>query len=281
MGRHFEMERTGWFWILYHLYDFYVAAAGIPILFFWAARTWDALREIRSRRGALDVLALSFFVGLVLLDLSGVARGEVARVWAFLLPLPLLIAVYRLPRRGGAFPALIILLSVQLFITNVFVRYIGTDLSDPPAPPARAVLGGDWTPWQATWEEGIALNGVQMPRAVIAGRPISVGAIWSTSRRVHHPYTAFVHMFDEQGRLVAQRDVMHLDGDWPTTCWRPGELFEDTYTLVQLEPLAPGTHRVEVGLYWLPSGERVPVTGKGVQPHQAVAIGTIEVQGKE
>jgi hypothetical protein len=280
MGRHFEMERTGWFWILYHLYDFYVAAAGIPILFFWAARTWDALRDIRSRWRALDVLALSFFVGLVLLDLSGVARGEVARVWAFLLPLPLLIAVYRLPRRGSAFPALIVLLSLQLFVTNVFVRYIGTDLSDPPAPPARAVLDGDWTPWQATWEEGIALDAVQMPRAIVAGQPIAIGAIWSTSQQVHRPYTAFVHMFDEQGWLVAQRDVMHLDGGWPTTCWRPGESFEDTYTLVQLEPLVPGAHRVEIGLYWLPSGDRLPVTGQGAQPHQAVAISEIDVQSQ-
>ena len=229
----------------------------------------------------MDVLALSFLVGLLVLDLSGAARGEVARVWAFLLPLPLLIAVYRMPRRGIVFPALIALLSLQLFVTNIFVRYIGTDLSDPPAPPPQVVVDAGWTPWQATWEEGIALQGVQVPQSVAADQPVTVDAIWATSQRVHRPYTAFVHMFDEGGQLVAQRDVMHLDGGWPTTCWRPGEPFEDRYTLVQLQPLEPGPHHVEVGLYWLPSGERLPVTGQGAQPHQAVAIGTIEVKAKE
>ena len=232
----------------------------------------------------MDVLALSFLVGLLVLDLSGAARGEVARVWAFMLPLPLLIAVYRMPptaagrRRGIVFPALIVLLSVQLFVTNIFVRYIGTDLIDPPTPPPQRIVDAGWTPWQATWEGGIALQGVQAPQVVAAGQPVAVGAIWTTAQRVHRPYTAFVHMFDESGQLVAQRDAMHLEGGWPTTCWRPGESFEDRYTLVQLQPLEPGLHRVEVGLYWLPSGERLPVTGQGAQPHQAVAIGTIEVK---
>jgi hypothetical protein len=281
MGRHFEMNRTGWFWILYHLYDFFVAAAGIPILFYWGARTWQAVRALFTARRALDVLALSFLVGLLVLDLSGAARGEVARVWAFMLPIPLLIAAHRLPRRGLAFAALILLLSAQLFVTNVFVRYIGTDLIDPPDPPARATVNARWTPWQARWEGGIALRGVQVPREVAAGQPVSIGAIWSTSRRIHRPYTVFVHMLDEQGQLVAQRDVMHLDGEWPTTCWRPGEPFEDRYTLVQLQPFESGPHRVEIGLYWLPSGKRLPVTGKGVQPHQSVAIGTIQVRVPE
>ena len=292
MGRHFEMDRTGWFWILYHLYDFFVAAAGIPILVYWAVRTWDAVRSLFPGRGAtrqrsIDVLALSFLVGLLVLDLSGAARGEVARVWAFMLPLPLLVAVHRMTptasgrRRGIAFPALILLLSLQLFVTNIFVRYIGTDLSDPPSPPPQAVVDAGWTPWQATWEEGIALQGVQVPQAVAADQPVTVGAIWATSQHVHQPYTAFVHMLDQAGRLVAQRDTMHLDGGWPTTCWRPGEPFEDRYTLVQLQPLEPGPHRIEVGLYWLPSGERLPVTGRGALPHQAVAIGTIEVRGAE
>ena len=93
--------------------------------------------------------------------------------------------------------------------------------------------------------------------------------------------TRWVHVFDEEGQLVAQRDVMHQDGGWPTTCWRPGEPFEDRYTLVQLESMKPGLHRVEVGLYWLPSGERLPVTGQGAQAHRAVAIGTIEVKAQE
>jgi hypothetical protein len=312
IGRHFEMNRTGWFWILYHLYDFFVAALGIPLLFFWALRTWRALREVWIQRGIwtrrefwaaqaapsaqarpdperpvrtvewLDVLALSFLLGLLLMDLSGVARGEVARVWAFLLPLPLLIAVRRLPRRGIAFLGLVALLSLQLFVTNIYVRYIGTDLIDPPAPPPSAELNGeDWTPWRANWEAGIALQAVQVPLTVTTNTPVEIGAAWSASQRVHRPYTFFVHLYDADGELAAQRDVMPLDGAWPTTCWRPGETFADTYELVVLKRLTPGLYRVELGLYWLPSGERLPVQGQGAQPSQTVHLGVIQVKGAE
>jgi hypothetical protein len=172
---------------------------------------------------------------------------------------------------------LIALLSLQLFVSNIYVRYIGTDLLDPPAPPPEAAVSPEATPWWATWQGGIALRAVQVPETVAADQPIAIRTIWTTSQQIHRPYTAFVHMLDPQGELVAQWDAMPVDGGWPTTCWRPGESFEDSYTLVVLKPLAPGIHRLEVGFYWLPSGERLPVSGQGAQPDRSVDIGTIEV----
>jgi hypothetical protein len=306
------MDRTGWFWALYNLYDFFVAAAGIPILAFWMLHTWqavwdvwvrgrawlrrvsgpgekkrltmprDATVSLSQRAGWLDALALAFVLGLLGMDLAGVARGEVARVWAFLLPLPLLVAVRRLPRKRGVFLSMVIMLSAQLFVSNVYVRYIGTDLSDPPLPPPAAqTLNETWTPLPATWEPGITLQAVQVPAFASKESVISIGTVWSTSRRVRRPYTVFVHMYDAQGELAAQRDVMPLNGGWPTSCWQPEASFEDRYELVHLAPLAPGRYRLELGLYWLPSGERVPVEGKNVQPGRTVRLGTIRVEGVE
>jgi hypothetical protein len=305
IGRHFEMTgRSGWFWALYNLYDFFVAAAGIPILVLWAVHTWQAIRDAwcerrlwarwgfwfrraagaplpAPRAGWLDVMALSFVAGLLAMDLAGVARGEVARVWTFMLPLPLLVAVRRLPRRGSVFLIALVLLSAQLFVTNVYVRYIGTDLSDPPDPPPVAQAQGEtWTPWQATWAPGITLLGVDLPDAVPGEAPITVGATWATSGPIRRPYTIFVHLYDDQGALVAQRDTMPLDGAWPTPCWRPGEPFEDRYTLVSSRNLAPGRYRVELGLYWLPTGERLPVQGQGAQPGRTVRLGEIGVEAQ-
>jgi hypothetical protein len=312
IGRHLEMNRTGWFWMLYNLYDFFVAAAGIPILALWVLHTGQAVRDAwvrgrawlgrtfgtgqKSRSSLLhktaaspvprvrrpDALALTFVLGLLGLGLAGVARGEVARVWAFLLPLPLLVAVRRLPRRGGVFLGVVALLSAQLFVTNVYVRYIGTDLSDPPLPPPAArTLDETWTPLLATWEPGITLQAVQVPAVAPKDGVISIGTVWSTYRRVRRPYTVFVHMYDAEGELVAQRDVMPLDGGWPTSCWQPGASFEDRYELVNLRPLTPGRYRLELGLYWLPSGERVPVEGQNAQPGRTVWLGTIRVEGGE
>jgi hypothetical protein len=310
IGRHLEMDRTGWFWMLYHLYDFFVAAAGIPILFFWALHTLQAVRAVwtqhrtRYRKRAtsiqprsvqghgpdaedertaphtvwLDALALSFVLGLLVLDLANVSRGEVARVWACLLPLPLLVAAHRLPQHRFAFLGLTVLLSAQLFVTNIYVRYIGTDLSDPPSPPPAAQMDAEsWTPWQASWEPGISLQAIRVPTRVVSDGPIAVDATWTTSRHIRQPYTIFVHLYDPQDKLAAQRDIMPLDGGWPTTCWQPRESFEDHYELVTLYPLTAGLYRLELGIYWLPSGERLPVQGQGAQPSRTVNLGTIQV----
>jgi hypothetical protein len=220
------------------------------------------------------VFALSFALGLLLLDLSGAARGEVARVWAFLVPLPLLASVGRLPRRRVLFIVLVSLLSLHLFVANIFVRYIGTDLSDPPAPPAAArSVAPDAR--LATWEEGISLQSAQVPTVVTSGQPLTVHATWTTSRQVNRPYTVFVHLYDPQGTLVTQRDVMPLEGRWPTTCWRPGESLEDSYTMVVPDSAEMGSYRLLLGLYWLPSGERLTLDG---QSAQTVDIGTTQVR---
>jgi hypothetical protein len=215
------------------------------------------------------------------MDLAGVARGEVARVWALLLTLPLLVAVRRLPQRRMTLLSIAVLLSAQLFVTNVYVRYIGTDLSDPPPPPPAAAVDEEtWTPLQASWEPGILLQAVQVPSRVSLDAPIAVGATWTTSQQIDRPYTVFVHLYDASGELAAQRDVMPLDGGWPTTCWRPGDSFEDHYELVTLRPLTPGDYRLELGFYWLPSGERLPVQGQSAQASRTVYLGTIRVEDK-
>jgi hypothetical protein len=277
MGKHFEMDRIGWFWIGYHLYDFYVAAAGIPILVFWAAQTIVALRDAWVRRVPVNVLAIALLVGLLLLDLSGAARGEVARVWAFLLPLPLLVAVNGLPRRRSIFLGLMALLVLQLFVANVYVRYVGTDLIDPPDPPPAAVAAAGDTPWDAVWEGRIRLESVQVPAKAAPGEPVTVHAVWTAERRINRPYTVFIHLYDSQGNLVTQRDTMTLEGRWPTTCWRPGETFRDSYTLTLPGTPVSGTYRVALGMYWLPTGERVPVTGRGATDARVVEIGALEV----
>jgi len=74
-------------------------------------------------------------------------------------------------------------------------------------------------------------------------------------------YTAFVHLVDAEGNIVAQHDKQPLEGDWPTSAWQPGETVPDTYTLDIPEQTAAGTYQLRVGLYLLRDGRRLPVTG--------------------
>lgn len=287
MSKHFEMDRVGWFWIVYHLYDFFVNAMSIPILILWAANSFRALMEMWAgayvpftRARALngpgesarkpDVLAVAFLIGLAVIDLSGTSRGEVARVWAFMIPLPLLIALCRLPRRRALFTTMIILLGLQLLVCNVFIRYIGTDLTDPPLLPPQAAQAPAGENDTINWENGIVL---QSSHISTDRDQITVQADWTTTQPVNRPYTIFVHLYDEAGNLIAQRDTMPLQGAWPTTCWRPGQTFRDSYTLT-----IPGTadrtrpQTLKLGLYWLPTGERLSLLG---QDKDTIQIGTV------
>jgi hypothetical protein len=68
-------------------------------------------------------------------------------------------------------------------------------------------------------------------------------------------YTAFVHVLDSNGQLVAQRD--RPPAGYPTSDWPVGEFVVDRY-LVSLPPgLAPGIYTLQTGFYYLPTGERV------------------------
>ncbi len=83
LGAHREVtlafKRSYWAWLLLNPLDF-GAFAGLPICVL-AARGLGLMRE-----GMRRAFVLSFVITFLLLDLSGLVRGEVARIWLFFLP---------------------------------------------------------------------------------------------------------------------------------------------------------------------------------------------------
>lgn len=68
---------------------------------------------------------------------------------------------------------------------------------------------------------------------------------WQAAGPVAQRYTAYVHLLDEAGSLLAQDD--HQPAGFPTIDWRPGEIVADTFTL--LLPDTAGTFTVQTGFY--------------------------------
>lgn len=107
-----ESVRTYWLWVLMNPLECAIFI-GLP-LSMGALWSWRALREARFAR--LRALVLSWLVLLVLLDLSGVVRGEVGRIWLFLFwPTSLAAAAWSAGRAGRewAVPLLVLLQVVQ------------------------------------------------------------------------------------------------------------------------------------------------------------------------
>ncbi len=208
MDIHLGLDRSYFTWLFFHPYDFFVFL-GIPIAVLWFVRTCTTLRDLRTRRDPIDLLALTFLIGLIALILSGTSRGEVARVWAFLIPLPLLIALSRFPPRAALFASLLGLVALQVFVSNIFLRTVGTGLMDPPAPPISQQANASPS---ANWTAGMAAQAVHVPHSIERGQALDVDVSWAATAPITRPYTIFVHLIAADRQLAAQYDNMPLQG---------------------------------------------------------------------
>jgi hypothetical protein len=115
-----ESVRTYWLWVLMNPVECAIFA-GLPLTM-GALWSWRALREAGLAR--LTTLLLSWLVVLVLLNLSGIVRGEVGRIWLFLLwPTSQAAAGWCTSRAGReqAVPLLVLLQVVQALLMKGYL----------------------------------------------------------------------------------------------------------------------------------------------------------------
>jgi len=141
-------------------------------------------------------------------------------------------------------------------LTNRSGHVVGGSLTLGPfvvPPPAAA---SPLAPAEAQLGDGIELLSHQASAS--AGK-LDLTLTWGATARPSEDYTVFVHVLDASGKVVAQSDSQPRGGDFPTSVWLPGDAITDRYSLA----LPPGRYTVEVGMYYLPTLERLgggPVT---------------------
>ncbi|MBN1220938.1 MAG: hypothetical protein JXM69_18595 [Anaerolineae bacterium] len=114
--------------------------------------------------------------------------------------------------------------------------------------------------------EVIRLVGVEPNRlAVAAGEPVSIKLLWETLNNPKLDYTVFVHLLDQDDNIIAGHDTQPLEGDYPTSIWTPGERILDPHTLPTAASLPSGQYRLAIGLYYQPTGIRLPLNLAGGQ----------------
>jgi hypothetical protein len=109
-----------------------------------------------------------------------------------------------------------------------------------------------------------AVCGFQVtPNVLRPGEPLDVVVYWETLSATPDLYTVFVHLIDEQGVVIAQRDTYPGLGRYPTVNWTPGQLFADTYRVWLPETAyAPNTLSIRVGLYRPDAGRLLTPDGR-------------------
>jgi hypothetical protein len=102
------------------------------------------------------------------------------------------------------------------------------------------------------------------------GDTVQIVITWQVLERLPAAYTVFIHIVDQNGRILTQRDQPPLGGSRPTDTWQSGERLLDPYNLSIPNSAPPGNYRVLVGLYR--GDTRLPVVDPGFAEEKGNAV---------
>jgi hypothetical protein len=107
--------------------------------------------------------------------------------------------------------------------------------------------------------DAITLVGYDLSEGQVGpGESLTVTLVWRAEGAPAGDYTAFVHLVDEDGNLVAQDDHPPLMGEYRTSFWSPDDVVRDTYNLALDPSQLPCACTLRVGLYDPVAEVRVP-----------------------
>ncbi|MFP4343078.1 MAG: glycosyltransferase family 39 protein [Anaerolineales bacterium] len=131
----------------------------------------------------------------------------------------------------------------------------------------------------------IHLRGYSLPHtSVEAGGSLEVTLYWQTESPLEDRYKVFVHLVGEtynaatDNFLWGQQDNEPVENRLPTTRWAPEVLVADPHTLSVAEDAPPGSYTLQVGLYGLTDGVRLPIFVEGQAEGDSIRLTEIEVR---
>jgi hypothetical protein len=106
----------------------------------------------------------------------------------------------------------------------------------------------------------LRLKGYSLTPEAQPGGELLLTLRWEALQAVPADYHVFVHLLDQRGDKVAQRDGQPVHWLRPLTTWQPGEEIVDRYGIPLSADLPSGLYTIAVGLYDPVSGQRLPVS---------------------
>jgi 4-amino-4-deoxy-L-arabinose transferase-like glycosyltransferase len=118
------------------------------------------------------------------------------------------------------------------------------------------------------------------PGPVQPGGNLYVTLYWQGQREMEKSYKVFVHVYDGEGNIVAQRDWLPGLGVKPTSGWEMSEVVADRHIVPVEEGVAAGKYEVAVGMYEEGSGERLAAYGPDGErlDQDRIILGRVEVE---
>ncbi|MCA9918337.1 MAG: glycosyltransferase family 39 protein [Anaerolineales bacterium] len=130
------------------------------------------------------------------------------------------------------------------------------------------------TPLDTQFGDAILLTHADLPTTISLTKPLDLTLYWQAIGPINEDYTAFMHLLTPEGEFVLGQDGQPLGGLYPTSFWGEGELVVDGRSWFADVP--PGEYQLQVGLYLLATGQRLPVSGPHSELGDRVLLGIIE-----
>jgi hypothetical protein len=154
------------------------------------------------------------------------------------------------------------------------VRLVTYAVADAPATGTESALN-------ARFGDQITLTGYTLAsEQATPGEILQLALFWQTAAALDARYKVFLHLVDEQGAIVAQRDSEPGGGLALTTTWEPGALITDNHGVLLPADTPPGDYQLLLGLYDVNDPDRrLPVFDAGGAPlGDSLLLATISVR---
>jgi hypothetical protein len=237
---HLDLKRDYWPWLWLHSWDF-IIFVGLPAfgLFVLGMTRWG--------RPRMRQLAITLGVTLIIIVLSGTARGETGRLWLFFMPLVLLVVadiLVQLPPRLRY--GLVACQVIWLLILFAILPTTGRGYAAPPSYEDIAFSpgNGNVVSTAVDFDGLLQLDGYSVEYDNLENAFI-VDLHWSEKQQLAVPYFFSALLVAPDGAVLPAKDWQPFDYQYPTTCWQ-----NDGVPLIDRISLPLGENS-EVGEYWL------------------------------
>jgi len=227
MGRHLGQERKYFPWVIFHFWE-WAFFTGVPLILLWLVASWKQLRGIRSHGSSV---ALSVLLTLLVLVISGTARGETGRVWLFFSPFVLIGVVEYFQQidlqsnRAGW----LITWTQAIFMLAVCITIPAVDVLDFQAPPTAPDIITNTRQIDIGFGDELRLVGWE---GEIVDSNVLLTLSWQTRQQILRPYWFAALLVDPDGNPSGEAKVWQpLETRYPTTCWKPNTFLSDQIRL--------------------------------------------------
>jgi hypothetical protein len=125
----------------------------------------------------------------------------------------------------------------------------------------RQAMLDDWldqlTPVDAGFGDAVKIVGFDLePKKAGADQQVNLITMWQALEPLEEA-VIFTHLVGPNGPPLAQSDQL----DVPSYSWAPGDSFLQLHQFTLPSEIDPGEYQIAIGVYILPDGQRLPLTG--------------------